>query len=50
MKCVTSIILPLITYAGVRLITYLNSKIKDENARIRECNEIEKIIRMADDF
>ena len=31
---VTSIILPLITYAGARLITYLNSKIKDENARI----------------
>ena len=31
---VTSIILPLITYAGARLITYLNSKIKDANARI----------------
>ena len=31
---VTSIILPLITYAGARLITYLNSKIKDTNARI----------------
>ena len=31
---VTSIILPLITYAGTRLITYLNSKIKDANARI----------------
>ena len=30
---VTSIILPLITYAGARLITYLNSKIKDEKAR-----------------
>ena len=31
---VTSIILPLITYAGARLLTYLNSKIKDTNARI----------------
>lgn len=31
---VTSIILPLITYAGARLITYLNSKIKDENAKL----------------
>ena len=31
---VTSIILPLITYAGARLITYLNSKIKYTNARI----------------
>ena len=31
---VTSIILPLLTYAGTRLIAYLNSKIKDENYRI----------------
>ena len=31
---VTSIILPLITYAGTRLIAYLNSKIKDENYKI----------------
>ena len=31
---VTSIILPLITYAGARLIAFLNSKIKDENAKI----------------
>ena len=31
---VTAVILPLISYAGTRLITYLNSKIKDENARI----------------
>ena len=31
---VTSIVLPLLTYAGTRLITYLNSKIKDTNARI----------------
>lgn len=31
---VTSIILPLITYAGTELITYLNSKIKDENAKL----------------
>ena len=32
---VTSIILPLLTYAGTRLIAYLNSKIKDENYRIQ---------------
>ena len=31
---ITSIILPLITYAGTRLIAYLNSKIKDENYKI----------------
>lgn len=31
---VTSIILPLITYAGARLIAFLNSKIKDENSKI----------------
>ena len=31
---VTAVILPLISYAGTRLISYLNSKIKDENARI----------------
>ena len=31
---VTSIILPLLTYAGTRLIAYLNSKIKDENYKI----------------
>ena len=30
---VTAVILPLISYAGTRLITYLNSKIKDEKAR-----------------
>ena len=30
---VTSIILPLLTYAGTRLIAYLNSKIKDEKAK-----------------
>ena len=30
---VTAVILPLISYAGTKLITYLNSKIKDENAR-----------------
>lgn len=34
-----------------RKIEYLNRCIeKNENARIRECNEIEKIIRMSDDF
>ena len=32
---VTSIILPLLTYAGTRLIAYLNSKIKDDNYRIQ---------------
>ena len=32
---VTSIILPLLTYAGTRLVAYLNSKIKDENYRIQ---------------
>ena len=30
---VTAVILPLISYAGTRLISYLNSKIKDEKAR-----------------
>lgn len=30
---VTAVILPLISYAGTRLITWLNAKIKDENAK-----------------
>ncbi len=30
---VTAVILPLISYFGVRLTTYLNNKIKDEKAR-----------------
>ena len=30
---VTAIILPLISYAGARLITWLNTKIKGENAK-----------------
>lgn len=30
---VTAVILPLISYAGTRLITWLNDKIKDENAK-----------------
>ena len=30
---VTAVILPLISYAGTKLITYLNSKIADEKAR-----------------
>ena len=30
---VTVVILPLISYAGARLITWLNAKIKDENAK-----------------
>lgn len=30
---VTAVILPLISYLGVRLTTYLNNKIKDEKAR-----------------
>ena len=32
---VTAVILPLISYAGTRLIAYLNSKIKDANAKIQ---------------
>lgn len=30
---VTAVILPLISYAGTRLIAWLNAKIKDENAK-----------------
>ena len=30
---ITAVILPLISYAGARLITWLNTKIKDENAK-----------------
>ena len=30
---VTAVILPLISYAGARLITWLDTKIKDENAK-----------------
>lgn len=30
---VTAVILPLISYAGARLITWLNAKIKDENTK-----------------
>ena len=30
---VTAVILPLISYAGARLITWLNTKIKDESAK-----------------
>lgn len=30
---VTAVILPLISYAGARLIAWLNAKIKDENAK-----------------
>lgn len=30
---VTAVILPLISYVGARLITWLNTKIKDENAK-----------------
>lgn len=41
---VTSIILPLITYAGARLITYLNSKIKDENAKQILSNATEIVV------
>ena len=32
---VTAIILPLISYAGARLIAWLNTKVKDENARVQ---------------
>lgn len=31
---VTAVILPLISYLGVRLTTYLNNKIKDEKAKV----------------
>jgi hypothetical protein len=31
---VTAVILPLISYIGVRLTSYLNNKIKDEKARV----------------
>lgn len=31
---VTAVILPLISYFGVRLTSYLNNKIKDEKARV----------------
>ena len=31
---VTAVILPLISYLGVRLTSYLNNKIKDEKARV----------------
>lgn len=41
---VTSIILPLITYAGARLISYLNSKIKDENAKQILSNATEIVV------
>jgi hypothetical protein len=30
---ITAVILPLISYAGARLIAWLNAKIKDENAK-----------------
>ena len=30
---VTAVVLPLISYAGARLIAWLNAKIKDENAK-----------------
>lgn len=32
---VTAVILPLISYAGARLIAWLNAKIKDENAKLQ---------------
>lgn len=32
---VTAVILPLISYAGARLIVWLNAKIKDENAKLQ---------------
>lgn len=39
---VTAVILPLISYLGFRLSTYLNNKIKDEKARtlLNKANEI----------
>ena len=32
---VTAVILPLISFAGARLIAWLNAKIKDENGKIQ---------------
>lgn len=32
---ITAVILPLISYAGARLIAWLNAKIKDENAKLQ---------------
>lgn len=32
---VTAVILPLISYAGARIIAWLNAKIKDENAKLQ---------------
>ena len=32
---VTAVILPLISFAGTKLITWLNTKIKDENGKIQ---------------
>ena len=40
---VTAIILPLISYIGVRFSTYLNNKIKDEIAK-RLLNEATQIV------
>lgn len=40
---VTAVIIPLISYLGVRLSTYLNNKIKDENAK-RMLNEATQIV------
>lgn len=31
---VTAVILPLISFAGTKLIAYLNAKVKDENAKL----------------
>ena len=40
---VTAIVLPLISYLGVRLSTYLNNKIKDDTAK-RMLNEASSIV------
>ena len=40
---VTAVIIPLISYLGVRLSTYLNNKIKDESAK-RMLNEATQIV------
>lgn len=43
---VTAVILPLISYLGVRLTTYLNNKIKDEKAK-EILNKVTEIITNA---
>lgn len=46
---VTTVVLPLITLGGTKLIQYLNSKIKDENAKrilTSIANSVERAVRV----